>query len=175
MKAKVDAPFVPLNIAVLTVSDTRTLETDTSGQVFVDRLRDAGHNLAARVLLKDDLYKIRAQVATWIADDGVQVVLITGGTGMFPRDVTPDAVSVLFDRDIPGFGELFRAISYEEIGMSTIQSRAIAGISNRTLVFCLPGSTGACRTAWSKIIAPQLDPRINACGFTRVFNTWSAS
>ena len=101
--------------------------------------------------------------------------LITGGTGMFPRDVTPDAVSVLFDRDIPGFGELFRAISYEEIGMSTIQSRAIAGISNRTLVFCLPGSTGACRTAWSKIIAPQLDPRINACGFTRVFNTWSAS
>jgi len=139
MKAKVDAPFVPLNIAVLTVSDTRTLETDTSGQVFVDRLSEAGHHLAARVLLKDDLYKIRAQVATWIADDEVQVVLITGGTGFTARDSTPEAVSCLLDKQVDGFGELFRQISVADIGTSTVQSRALAGLSNGTLV-SLPSS-----------------------------------
>ena len=167
--------FRPLNIHILTVIDTRNSREDGSGDYLAQAVVEGEHHLASRDLCRDELYDIRARVATAIADPAIDVVLITGGTGMFPRDVTPDAVSVLFDRDIPGFGELFRAISYEEIGMSTIQSRAIAGISNRTLVFCLPGSTGACRTAWSKIIAPQLDPRINACGFTRVFNTWSAS
>ena len=165
MKAKVDAPFVPLNIAVLTVSDTRTLETDTSGQVFVDRLRDAGHNLAARVLLKDDLYKIRAQVATWIADDGVQVVLITGGTGFTDGDQAPEALLPLFDREVEGFGEVFRMLSFEEIGTSTLQSRAVAGVANRTLIFAMPGSTKACRTAWDNIIAPQLDARTRPCNF----------
>ena len=166
--------FRPLNIHILTVTDTRSSREDGSGDYLAQAVVEGEHRLASRDLCRDELYDIRARVATAIADPAIDVVLITGGTGMFPRDVTPDAVSVLFDRDIPGFGELFRAISYEEIGMSTIQSRAIAGISNRTLVFCLPGSTGACRTAWSKISAPQLDPRINSCGFTRVFNSWSA-
>jgi len=124
MKAKADTPFVPLNIAVLTVSDTRTPETDTSGQMFVDRLSEAGHHLAERVLLKDDLYKIRAQVATWIADERVQVVLITGGTGFTGRDSTPEAVACLLDKQVDGFGELFRQISVPDIGTSTVQSRA---------------------------------------------------
>lgn len=167
MKAKADAPFVPLNIAVLTVSDTRTFETDTSGQVFVDRLTEAGHHLAERVLLKDDLYKIRAQVATWIADEQVQVVLITGGTGFTGRDSTPEAVECLLDKRIDGFGELFRALSILDIGSSTVQSRALAGLSNRTLVCCLPGSTGACRTAWEGILAEQLDARHRPCNFVK--------
>ena len=165
MKAKAEVPFAPLNIAVLTVSDTRTLETDTSGQVFVDRLTAAGHNLAARVLLKDDLYKIRAQVATWIADDVVQVVLITGGTGFTGRDSTPEAVACLFDKQVDGFGELFRQISVADIGTSTVQSRALAGLANGTLVCCLPGSTNACRTGWDGILAEQLDVRHRPCNF----------
>lgn len=165
MKAKADVPFVPLNIAVLTVSDTRTLETDTSGQVFIDRLGAAGHNLAARVLLKDDLYKIRAQVATWIADDVVQVVLITGGTGFTGRDSTPEAVSCLLDKQVDGFGELFRQISVADIGTSTVQSRALAGLANGTLVCCLPGSTNAVRTGWDGILAEQLDARHRPCNF----------
>ncbi|HYQ53230.1 MAG TPA: molybdenum cofactor biosynthesis protein B [Pseudomonas sp.] len=165
MKAKADTPFVALNIAVLTVSDTRTFETDTSGQLFVDRLTAAGHQLAARVLLKDDLYKIRAQVATWIADEQVQVVLITGGTGFTGRDSTPEAVECLLDKRIDGFGELFRALSILDIGTSTIQSRALAGLANGTLVCCLPGSTGACRTAWEGILAEQLDARHRPCNF----------
>ena len=165
MKAKVDAPFVPLNIAVLTVSDTRTLDTDTSGQVFVDRLTDAGHRLAARVLLKDDLYKLRAQVAQWIAEDDVQVVLITGGTGFTDGDQAPEALLPLFDREVEGFGEVFRMLSFEEIGTSTLQSRAVAGVANHTLIFAMPGSTKACRTAWDNIIAPQLDARTRPCNF----------
>ena len=165
MKAKADAPFVSLNIAVLTVSDTRTLETDTSGQVFVDRLAAAGHRLAERVLLKDDLYKIRAQVAHWIAEDVVQVVLITGGTGFTGRDSTPEAVTCLLDKQVDGFGELFRQISVPDIGTSTIQSRALAGLANGTLVCCLPGSTNACRTAWDGILAEQLDARHRPCNF----------
>lgn len=165
MNAKADALFVPLNIAVLTVSDTRTRETDTSGQLFVDRLKDAGHRLAARVLLKDDLYKIRAQVATWIADDEVQVVLITGGTGFTGRDSTPEAVGCLLDKHIDGFGELFRRISVADIGTSTVQSRALAGLANGTLVCCLPGSTNACRTGWDGILAEQLDNRHRPCNF----------
>lgn len=165
MSHKAETAFVPLNIAVLTVSDTRTLETDTSGLLFVDRLTEAGHNLAARVLLKDDLYRIRAQVATWIAEDSVQVVLITGGTGFTARDNTPQAVQPLLDKDVDGFGELFRHVSLGEIGTSTVQSRALAGMSNGTLVCCLPGSTNACRTAWNKILVEQLDSRTKPCNF----------
>lgn len=160
-----DQSFVPLNIAVLTVSDTRSRETDTSGQMLVDRLLAAGHRLASRVLLKDDLYRIRAQVANWIAEDEVQVVLITGGTGFTGRDSTPEAVSCLLDKQVDGFGELFRQISVSDIGSSTIQSRALAGLSNSTLVCCLPGSTNACRTAWDGILAEQLDARHRPCNF----------
>lgn len=167
--------FRSLKVHVLTVTDTRSYKEDGSGDYLCEAVKNAEHQLVSRDLCRDELYDIRARVAVAIADPNIDVILITGGTGMFPRDVTPDAVSCLFDKDIPGFGELFRAISYEEIGTSTIQSRAVAGISNQTLIFCLPGSTGACRTAWEKVIAPQLDPRIQACGFTRVFNTWSAT
>src|SRR5690606_26574728 len=157
MNHKAEATFVPLEIAVLTVSDTRTLETDTSGQLLAERLQDAGHRLAARVLLKDDLYRIRAQVATWIAEEQVQVVLITGGTGFTGRDSTPEAVGCLLAKRVDGFGELFRQLSLGDIGSSTIQSRALAGLANGTLVCCLPGSTNACRTAWDGILAEQLD------------------
>ena len=153
MKAKADTPFVPLNIAVLTVSDTRTPDTDTSGQMFVDRLSEAGHHLAERVLLKDDLYKIRAQVATWIADERVQVVLITGGTGFTGRDSTPEAVACLLDKQVDGFGELFRQISVPDIGTSTVQSRALAGLANGV------------RTGWDGILAEQLDARHRPCNF----------
>lgn len=165
MKHKADAVFVPLAIAVLTVSDTRTFENDTSGQLLVDRLTAAGHQLAQRVLLKDDLYKIRAQVAQWIAEDNVQVVIITGGTGFTARDSTPEAVACLLDKQVDGFGELFRQISFADIGTSTIQSRALAGLANGTLVCCLPGSTNACRTAWDGILAEQLDSRHGPCNF----------
>ncbi|MFT5780808.1 MAG: molybdenum cofactor biosynthesis protein B [Pseudomonas sp.] len=165
MSHKADAAFAPLNIAVLTVSDTRTEATDTSGQMLIDRLTVAGHNLAARVLLKDDLYKIRAQVATWIAEDSVQVVLITGGTGFTGRDSTPEAVACLLDKQVDGFGELFRQISHADIGTSTIQSRALAGLANGTLVCCLPGSTNACRTGWDGILAEQLDASHRPCNF----------
>jgi molybdenum cofactor biosynthesis protein B len=160
-----DQSFVALNIAVLTVSDTRSLETDTSGQLLVDRIVATGHRLAARVLLKDDLYRIRAQVATWIAEDTVQVVLITGGTGFTARDSTPEAVGCLLDKQVDGFGELFRQISIADIGSSTVQSRALAGLANATLVCCLPGSTNACRTAWDGILAEQLDARHRPCNF----------
>ncbi|WP_263141717.1 molybdenum cofactor biosynthesis protein B [Pseudomonas sp. RIT-PI-AD] len=165
MNHKAEAAFVPLNIAVLTVSDTRTAETDTSGQLLVERVQSAGHGLASRVLLKDDLYRIRAQVATWIADDRVQVVLITGGTGFTERDSTPEAVDCLLDKRVDGFGELFRQISLTDIGTSTLQSRALAGLANGTLVCCLPGSTNACRTAWDGILAEQLDARHRPCNF----------
>ena len=165
MGHKADAVFVPLAIAVLTVSDTRTVETDTSGQLLVDRLNAAGHQLAQRVLLKDDLYRIRAQVAGWIAEDAVQVVIITGGTGFTGRDSTPEAVGCLLDKQVDGFGELFRQISVADLGTSTIQSRALAGLSNGTLVCCLPGSTNACRTAWDGILAEQLDARHRPCNF----------
>ena len=165
MSHKVEAAFVPLNIAVLTVSDTRTLGTDTSGQLLVERLSAAGHKLAARLLLKDDLYHIRAVVAAWIADKDVQVVLITGGTGFTGRDSTPEAVACLLDKQVDGFGELFRQVSLAEIGTSSLQSRAVAGISNGVLICCLPGSPNACRTAWEKILREQLDSRTGPCNF----------
>lgn len=155
--------FVPLNIAVLTVSDSRTLENDSSGQFLVDALAEAGHRLHERKLLRDERYAIRAQVAAWIADADVHGVLITGGTGFTGRDSTPEAVLPLLDKEMPGFGELFRAISFEEIGTSSLQSRAFAGLSNQTFVFALPGSTSACRTAWEKILRAQLDARTRPC------------
>jgi molybdenum cofactor biosynthesis protein B len=157
--------FIPLNIAVLTLSDTRTEEEDTSGQLLVDSLKAAGHHLAARELCKDDIYVSRALVSNWILDEWVDVVITTGGTGLTGRDSTPEALKPLFDRTIEGFGELFRQVSYEEIGSSTIQSRALGGIANKTLVFCLPGSTGACRTGWERILKEQLDSRHRPCNF----------
>ncbi|MAZ71303.1 molybdenum cofactor biosynthesis protein B [Porticoccus sp.] len=157
--------FVPLHIAVLTVSDTRTLEQDSSGQLLVDRLTEAGHVLADRALIPDDIYRLRAEVSRWIADPQLQVVLVTGGTGFTDRDSTPEALLPLFDKQVEGFGELFRQISFTEIGTSTVQSRAVAGLANRTLVFCMPGSTNACRTAWDRILGEQLDARTRPCNF----------
>ena len=154
-----------LNIAVLTVSDTRTLDTDTSGQYLVDALQGAGHHLADRQIVKDDVYQLRAVVSTWIANPDVQVILTTGGTGFSGRDSTPKALSVLFDKHVEGFGELFRHFSLHEIGTSTLQSRALAGMANRTLIFCVPGSTNACKTAWINILGPQLDAGTKPCNF----------
>ena len=157
--------FEAAKIAVLTVSDTRNEETDTSGGYLVEALRSAGHQLADKRIVVDDKYKIRAIVSEWIANDDVQVILTTGGTGFTDRDTTPEAVSVLFDKTIEGFGEMFRSISYTEIGNSTIQSRAVGGFANKTVVFCLPGSTGACKTGWTKLIEAQLDSRHRPCNF----------
>ncbi len=157
--------FVPLAIAVLTVSDTRTPETDSSGDLLASRLASAGHQLAGRAIEKDDIYRLRARVSEWIADPAIQVILTTGGTGFSGRDSTPEALSVLFDRPIEGFGELFRQVSLTQIGPSTLQSRALAGFANGTLVFCLPGSNNACRTGWDEIIGNQLDARTSPCNF----------
>ena len=154
-----------LNIAILTVSDTRTVDSDKSGQYLVEALESAGHRLIDRALVKDDIYKQRAVVSDWIARDDVHAVITTGGTGFTSRDDTPEALRVLFDKDVDGFGELFRQISYEEIGTSTIQSRALAGFANRTVIFCLPGSTGACKTGWTKLIKSQLDANYKPCNF----------
>ena len=160
-----DAEFIPLNIAILTLSDSRTFENDTSGQALVDSLEAAGHRLAARELCKDEIYTSRAIVSAWIADPGIDVIISTGGTGLTKRDSTPEALKPLFDQQIEGFGELFRQLSYEEIGSSTVQSRALAGLANQTLVFCLPGSTGACRTGWNRILKEQLDSSHRPCNF----------
>jgi molybdenum cofactor biosynthesis protein B len=157
--------LIPLNIAVLTVSDTRNRDTDTSGQYLADALTTVGHTLSAREIVKDDIYQIRALVSGWIADATTQVVLITGGTGFTARDSTPEAVTPLLDKIVEGFGELFRAVSKEKIGTSTIQSRALAGMANQTLIFCVPGSTGACRDAWTSIIDSQIDSRQGPCNF----------
>jgi molybdenum cofactor biosynthesis protein B len=155
--------FIALRIAVLTVSDSRTPATDSSGQYLVDALAGAGHLLAARMILADDRWKIRAAVAGWIADDTVDGVIVTGGTGFTGRDSTPEAIEPLLDKPMPGFGEMFRALSFAEIGTSTLQSRAFAGLANGTFVFCLPGSTSACRTAWEKLLCAQLDARTRPC------------
>lgn len=157
-----------MNVAVLTVSDTRTRDNDTSGDFLADALTEAGHVLSARDIVIDDVYKIRAVLSAWIADSGVHAVLITGGTGFAGRDSTPEAVAPLFDKTIEGFGEVFRALSFEEIGSSTIQSRAIAGLANRTVIFCMPGSTGACKTAWTGVIRDQLDADHQPCNFSGV-------
>ena len=155
--------FIPLALCVLTVSDTRTLQTDTSGDFLCTALQQEGHRLRERVLLPDDRYQLRALVSRWIADDAVDGILVTGGTGFTGRDSTPEALLPLLDKEMPGFGELFRALSFEEIGTSTLQSRAFAGLANGTFVFALPGSTSACRTAWDRIIRAQLDARTKPC------------
>ncbi len=163
-----DREFVPLDIAVLTVSDSRTEQTDKSGKLLADRLQKAGHRLAEKRIVPDDVYTIRAVVAGWIAAGGVEVVITTGGTGVTGRDGTPEAVSPLLDKTISGFGEVFRAISRGQIGTSTIQSRAMAGVANGTYVFCVPGSTGACATAWDELISAQLDIRTRPCNLAEL-------
>ena len=162
---KPNEQFIPLNIAVVTVSDTRTDDTDTSGQYLQQALTDAGHHCHSKQICKDDVYRLRALVAALIADDSVNAILVTGGTGFTRRDNTLVSLTPLLDSSIDGFGELFRHLSYKEIGTSTIQSRAFAGLSNSTAVFCMPGSTGACKTAWTGIIAEQLDSRHRPCNF----------
>lgn len=162
--------FIPLNIAVLTVSDTREEHNDTSGKALVDRLLAAGHKLAAKEISKDDVYQLRAIVSKWIADENVQIVLTTGGTGFTARDNTPEALLPLFDKNVEGFGEVFRAISLEEIGTSTIQSRAFGGMANRTVILSVPGSTNACKTAWDKLIVEQLDASHRPCNFVPHLN-----
>lgn len=163
-----DIAFVPLSIAVLTVSDTRTEATDKSGQLLVERLEAAGHRLAEKRIVKDDVYAIRAVVSAWIADPAVDVVLSTGGTGVTGRDGTPEAVAALLDKTIEGFGEMFRMLSYEEIGTSSLQSRCLAGLANGTFVFCLPGSANACATGWDRILRAQLDARTRPCNFAEL-------
>ncbi len=160
--------FIPLDMVVFTVSDSRTLETDRSGALLAERVVAAGHRLATREIGRDDLYEVRARVAAWIADPAIQVVLVTGGTGFAGRDITPEAVRPLLDREVPGFGELFRSLSRQEIGVSAIQSRAVAGLANATLVCCLPGSPGACALAWDAILREQLDARNRPCNFVSV-------
>lgn len=160
--------FKPLRIAVLTVSDTRNEATDKSGALLVDRLRSAGHTLAAKAIVRDDIYAIRATVSAWIADAGVEVVVTTGGTGITGRDGTPEAIAPLLDKEISGFGEIFRTVSYEEIGASSLQSRCLAGVANATYIFCLPGSSGACATGWDKLIGPQLDFRTRPCNLAEL-------
>lgn len=157
--------FHPLNVCVLTISDTRTFENDTSGQKLQSCLKDAGHKIYDRQIVIDDVYKMRAIVSQWIADEQVQIIITTGGTGFTGRDSTPEALRPLFDKHIEGFGELFRQLSYDDIGTSTIQSRAFAGLANRTLVFALPGSTGACDLGFNTIIKPQIDSRTKPCNF----------
>ncbi len=163
-----DQGFVPLNIAVLTVSDSRTEADDGSGRLLRDKAEAAGHRVCAREIVRDDVYQLRAVYSRWIADPQIQVILSTGGTGVTGRDSTPEAVAPLLDKQVEGFGELFRQVSFAEIGASTVQSRAFAGLANGTFIFCLPGSTGACRTAWDQILLPQLDSRTRPCNFAQL-------
>lgn len=158
-----EVEFIPLRIAVLTVSDSRDEASDKSGRLLVELLEQAGHRLAEKAIVPDDKYRIRDVVSRWIAAPDVQVILTTGGTGVTGRDGTPEAVAPLLDKEIEGFGELFRALSYEEIKTSSLQSRALAGVANGTYGFFLPGSSGACRTAWNRLIAEQLDHRTRPC------------
>ena len=160
--------FIPLNIAILTVSDSRTEKTDKSGKLLVDRLKKAGHQLADKKIIADDIYQIRAVISNWCIDENIQVIITTGGTGVTGRDGTPEAVCALLDKLIEGFGETFRALSYEQIGTSTMQSRAIAGVTNGTYIFCLPGSTGACIMAWDDLISHQLDYRTRPCNLVEL-------
>jgi molybdenum cofactor biosynthesis protein B len=160
--------FVPLNIAVLTVSDSRDESTDKSGKLLVERLTSAGHRCAEKAIVPDDVYAIRAIVSRWIADPDTQVVITTGGTGVTGRDGTPEAVQPLLDKQIDGFGEVFRSISLQQIRTSTIQSRALGGVANGTYIFCVPGSTGACATAWDELINAQLDYRTRPCNLVEL-------
>lgn len=160
--------FKPLTIAIMTVSDTRIDANDKSGDALVKLLTGAGHKLAGKRIIPDDIYQIRAAASEWIAADAVNAVITTGGTGITGRDGTPEAIRVLLDKEIKGFGEVFRAVSFDEIGTSTIQSRALGGVANATFIFCLPGSTGACRTGWEKIISHQLDYRTRPCNLVEL-------
>jgi molybdenum cofactor biosynthesis protein B len=161
-------PFVPINIAVLTVSDTRTLETDTSGQILADRITGVGHKLAARKVIKDEVPAIVAQLRAWIDDPNVDCIITTGGTGVTGRDVTPEAFAQVCEKEIPGFGELFRWVSLKSIGTSTVQSRATAGVANGTYLFALPGSSGAVKDGWDEILKYQLDARHTPCNFVEL-------
>lgn len=167
-KALAEKAFIPLAIAVLTISDTRTLADDRSGNTLVERLEGAGHRLAARAIVTDDVEAIRGQVAAWIADPAIDVVITTGGTGFTGRDVTPEAVEPLFEKRMEGFSTVFHMISFQKIGTSTLQSRATAGTANATYIFCLPGSPGACRDGWDGILAQQLDIRHKPCNFVEI-------
>ena len=160
--------FLPLRIAVLTVSDSRTAADDRAGDLLAERLQAAGHALAGRALAPDDVHQIRARVSAWLVDPGVQVILTSGGTGVTGRDGTPEAVAPLLDKRIDGFGEMFRVLSYDSIGASTLQSRALGGVANRRYVFCLPGSPGACRDAWDRLLRPQLDSRTRPCNLVEL-------
>ena len=164
-----DSGFVSLNIAVLTVSDSRTEADDKSGQYLRENAEEAGHRVVEKIIVPDDIYQLRAVISRWIADPAVHVIISTGGTGITGRDSTPEAVTPLLEKPIEGFGELFRKLSLEEIGPSAIQSRALAGLANQTLIFCLPGSSGACRTGWDKILRSQLDHRTRPCNFAQMF------
>lgn len=161
-------PFIPLNIAVMTVSDTRTPETDTSGDVLEARLTAAGHKLAARTIVSDDVQMIRNQLLFWIADEGVDIVISTGGTGLTGRDVTPEAFKSVYDKEIDGFSAVFHAVSFAKIGTSTIQSRATAGVAHGKYIFALPGSPGACKDGWDEILVHQLDNRFRPCNFVEI-------
>ena len=163
-------PFIAVNIAVLTVSDTRTESEDRSGQVLVDRIAEAGHKLADRKIVTDDIDRIVEQLQSWIADDGIDVVISTGGTGVTGRDVTPEAFESVYEKPIPGFGELFRMISYDKIGTSTVQSRCTAGVAHGTYLFALPGSPGACKDGWDGILKSQLDYRFMPCNFVELMD-----
>ncbi len=160
--------FQSIKIAVLTVSDTRTEATDASGATLIELFSQDGHQLFERRIVTDNKYRIRAQLSQWIIEPEVRVILITGGTGFADRDVTPEALEPLLDKTIPGFGEMFRTLSMADIGSSTFQSRALAGIANGTFIFCLPGSTGACRTAWEQLLRPQLDNRTRPCNIVKL-------
>lgn len=160
--------FVALSLCVLTVSDTRTADNDSSGDYLVEALAAAGHRLHARAIVPDDKYRLRALVSAWIADAAVDGILVTGGTGFTGRDSTPEALLPLLDKEMPGFGEMFRSLSYADIGTSTLQSRAFAGLANATFLFCLPGSTSACETGWEKLIRAQLDARTRPCNLANL-------
>ena len=168
MPADKQRKFIPVGIAVLTVSDTRIEQNDKSGQIISTRLQEAGHVLCDKKIVPDDIHKIRSVVASWSVDEKIQAIITTGGTGITGRDGTPEAIATLLDKEITGFGEIFRALSYEQIGTSTIQSRAVAGVINGTFIFCLPGSPNACITAWDKIINLQLDYRTRPCNLVEL-------
>jgi molybdenum cofactor biosynthesis protein B len=168
MSASTEREFVAVNIAVLTASDTRAEAEDKSGRALVDRLTAAGHKLADKKITPDDIYQIRAVVSGWIADPNIQTIITTGGTGVSGRDGSPEAVTPLLDKKLDGFGEMFRVLSYDDIGTSTLQSRTLAGVANGTYVFVLPGSTGACKLAWEKLISHQLDHRTRPCNLVEM-------
>ncbi|MGD2076735.1 MAG: molybdenum cofactor biosynthesis protein B [Gammaproteobacteria bacterium] len=168
MGKQAEREFIPVNIAVMTVSDSRSEADDTSGRTLVERLSDAGHRLAEKVIVRDDIYRLREVASRWIASPDVNVIITTGGTGMTGRDSTPEAIRPLLDKELEGIGELFRWLSYRDIKTSTVASRALGGVANGTFIFCLPGSTGACRTGWDEIIAPQLDYRNGPCNMVEL-------